>query len=235
MLDRPTMIDAVGPYILEGSKPGAAACACWLAHKALTLDHAGHGQVLLGTLLSAGKLGRYLDFHRHLYRQWEEELPDALSTLDTPDSRSAFTFVRLFSPDTNVVCFVAVPMAVQANELIRIDASLESINKLNRAIYQAMGRPPAGEEGGMPYGHPFFLSRTEFVDDQYPASSLSRVLDRLGVDGVQYGREGLFVLRCTVMNPHYHLAHEDTGVDYLYEFVRNLHKVTRLVLRSPGG
>ena len=39
-VDQPVHIDAVGPYIVEGSKPGAAALACWLAHKTIPFERA---------------------------------------------------------------------------------------------------------------------------------------------------------------------------------------------------
>ena len=45
-LDQPVHIEAVGPFILEGSKPGAAATACWLAHKTIPLDHLHHGRMV---------------------------------------------------------------------------------------------------------------------------------------------------------------------------------------------
>jgi glutamate/tyrosine decarboxylase-like PLP-dependent enzyme len=40
-IDQPLRIDAVGPYILEGSKPGAAALSCWLAHTTIPLTATG--------------------------------------------------------------------------------------------------------------------------------------------------------------------------------------------------
>ncbi len=105
-LDEPVHIEAVGPYIVEGSKPGAAALACWLAHKTIPLDVNGHGQIIRATILSAKKLFKYLVNHRHMFDELHAEL--------TGDERCAtpFTFIPLFEPDTNIVCFVVRPMTL---------------------------------------------------------------------------------------------------------------------------
>ncbi|NJN93249.1 MAG: hypothetical protein HC875_03710 [Anaerolineales bacterium] len=55
-IDQLVEIKAVGPYILEGSKPGAAATACWLAHTTIPLTVHGHGKIVRTTLLNAKKL-----------------------------------------------------------------------------------------------------------------------------------------------------------------------------------
>ena len=203
-IDEQIEIRNVGPYILEGSKPGAAAAACWLAHKTIPLEVKGHGQIMRETLLSAGRFARYLDFHRHLYAQFERALAKRGAPAGAP-----FTFVRLFSPDTNIVCFVARPMALRSESLIQIDCSLEKINAINKEIYARLGRPSSESEEQTPYGHPYFVSRTVFPSSQYTAKSMSQLLKRVGVSASEYNKHGLFVLRSTVMNPHYHMAAQD--------------------------
>src|SRR5690606_2928529 len=44
-VEDPVQVTAMGPLILEGSKPGAAALACWLAHRTIPLTSDGHGKV----------------------------------------------------------------------------------------------------------------------------------------------------------------------------------------------
>ena len=44
----------LGRYILEGSKPGAAAAAVWLSHKALPLDERGYGYLIERTRRGPG-------------------------------------------------------------------------------------------------------------------------------------------------------------------------------------
>lgn len=74
----------LGRYILEGSKPGAAAAAVWLSHKALPLDERGYGYLIERTAAGARRL------HRRLA---EADL-------------SPFRVVLLPEPDINIVCYL---------------------------------------------------------------------------------------------------------------------------------
>ncbi len=74
----------LGRFIIEGSKPGAAAAAVWMSHTILPLDELGYGYLIERTALGA----------RRLYR--------ALAGLD----REGFTTVMFPEPDLNIVCFV---------------------------------------------------------------------------------------------------------------------------------
>jgi glutamate/tyrosine decarboxylase-like PLP-dependent enzyme len=46
----------LGRYILEGSKPGAAAAAVWLSHKVIPLDERGYGYLIERTVVGARRL-----------------------------------------------------------------------------------------------------------------------------------------------------------------------------------
>jgi tyrosine decarboxylase len=74
----------LGRYILEGSKPGAAAAAVWLSHKVLPLDERGYGYLIERTV--AGAL----------------RLHGALAAADL----SPFRVVMLPVPDINIVCYL---------------------------------------------------------------------------------------------------------------------------------
>jgi len=74
----------LGRYILEGSKPGAAAAAVWLSHKVLPLDERGYGYLIERTVAGARR------FHA------------ALATADL----SPFLAVMLPLPDINIVCYL---------------------------------------------------------------------------------------------------------------------------------
>ena len=74
----------LGRYILEGSKPGAAAAAVWLSHKVIPLDERGYGYLIERTVAGA------LMFHA------------ALATADL----SPFRVVMLPVPDINIVCYM---------------------------------------------------------------------------------------------------------------------------------
>lgn len=227
-IEQPIAIDAVGPYILEGSKPGAAALSCWLAHRSIPLTAAGHGQIMKATLLSARKLHAYLEHHRHLC--------DAIHRDVCGEERCAdpFTFLPLFDPDTNIVDFVVVPMERSGEQLRRRATDLGWVNRVTEMVYNhlILPRSPTGKQ--FPYAQEFFVSRTRFTREQYSAHSLGRVLERIGVTEQDYEAHGIFVLRATIMHALYAEA-ERQGSDYLYEFLKYLHKVTHLVTETPGA
>lgn len=74
----------LGRFILEGSKPGAAAAAVWLSHKVLPLDERGYGHLVERTVVGARALHAALADTR-----WDP-----------------FRVVLLPQPDINIVCWV---------------------------------------------------------------------------------------------------------------------------------
>jgi len=212
-------VTAFGPHILEGSKPGAAALACWLAHRTIPLTSEGHGKVVRVTLLSARRLARLLTYHRHLFPRLERERsPD-------PPSPAPFTFFPIAEPETNLVCFVTRPMVWAEGTMQTAAIPLSRINRLNEHVFSAASIPGSRSHHQLSAAQPFFISRTRFEDAQYRAGTVRGLLERLAVSEQEYRKEGLFVLRSTVMNP-WHSEAQQAGIDYLYEFVRFLHRVT---------
>jgi hypothetical protein len=51
----------LGRYTLEGSRPGATAAGCWLAHRTIPLDQTGHGKIVGLSILGARRLYDVLD------------------------------------------------------------------------------------------------------------------------------------------------------------------------------
>lgn len=104
----------IGRYILEGSKPGAAAASVWLSHKVLPLDGEGHGrlvgQAMRGALRLYAALGE---------ADWGE-----------------LAIVPLPRPDLNIVCF-----AVGHPELRTLEAVNEAAELVYRALSVSSGRP----------------------------------------------------------------------------------------------
>ena len=80
----PTTERFLGRYILEGSKPGAAAAAVWLSHKAIPLDERGYGYLIERTMAGARRLHTELS---------QAEL-------------APFRVALLPVPDINIVCYV---------------------------------------------------------------------------------------------------------------------------------
>jgi len=104
----------IGRFILEGSKPGAAAASVWMAHKVLPLDATGYGR-LIGDAARAA-----LALH------------DALTVCDL----SPFRLVLLPRPDVNIVCF-----AVGHPGFSSIGESNELVERAYRAMSVGSGRP----------------------------------------------------------------------------------------------
>lgn len=74
---------AIGRYIFEGSKPGAAAAGVWMSHKVLPLDERGYGRLIGATARGA------IALQQRLARGvW-----------------APFRVVVFPSPDLNIVCF----------------------------------------------------------------------------------------------------------------------------------
>ncbi len=84
----------IGRFIMEGSKPGAAAAGVWMSHKVLPLDERGYGRLIGETSKSALALERRLNSG-----SWEP-----------------FRLVTLPSPDLNIVCFALSHEKVESLE-----------------------------------------------------------------------------------------------------------------------
>jgi len=222
-----TTIHAIGPYILEGSKPGAAAAACWLSHKTIPLEAEGHGKIIKTTVLSAKRLVSNLENHRFYYNLVDEQI----SQWDKSKVSSPFTFFPLYDPDTNIVCFIATAMKEKNGKLEIVKKSLEWINNFNEQIYKHLTISGVDLGYKPPYAQPYFVSRTTFTHDQYGYSSIQKVLQPFNICQEEYEELGLFVLRSTIMNPLYPVA-DQAGKDYLLDFVKYLHMVTRDVINN---
>jgi glutamate/tyrosine decarboxylase-like PLP-dependent enzyme len=192
---------SVGPYILEGSKPGSAVAACWLSHRMIPLDRSGYGEILRASLLAARELYERLLHWDEAARANHQLLPYRIVPLmDKP-------------PDTNIVCFI-----VQENP----PQELARTNALNRWIYQRFTLDPSCAE---PILRPFFLSRTVLEPSSYSSNGIRALLDRAGFDPAAYRLHGLFVLRATLMSP-YHVMAAEAGhhQSLLAEFLDRLHE-----------
>ncbi len=98
----------IGKYILEGSKPGAAACACYLSHKVIPLNISGYGKLTCGTLATAS----------NLYNQF---------ILYSSEQKNNFEILPISEPDTNIVCFIVN---------FRNNKDINLLNKITDKIYQ---------------------------------------------------------------------------------------------------
>lgn len=246
-------ITSVGSYILEGSKPGAAAMSCWLSAKTIPLNLHNHGKIIKTTLLNAQRFAYYIrQHHKMTFIKAEKELGyEELPNIP-------FKFVPLYDNiDTNVVCFLILPMVWDKEKMYKggkVDKSvshwghtplmednttwsLEDLNKLNKGIYEdfTILNSPYGQKIP-PYRQQFFVSKTILDKSQYAYESIKSILDRIHVKKESYENEGLFVLRSTIMNPWYYTMFRGSGedfIDYFWIFIRELHKSARAKIKVP--
>jgi glutamate/tyrosine decarboxylase-like PLP-dependent enzyme len=183
----------IGMYILEGSKPGAAAAAVWLSHTLIPLDTSGHGQLIRQTIRNA------CEFH-------------ALLTHRPVQARCSTVAVPLCPPGSNIVCYAFRPAAE--------GTPLSAINGLNRRLYDRFTIGEASQR--RVYDQKFFVSRTVLSPEQYGLHAVSDFLERLGVTGEEYRREGVFLLRTVLMNPWYEQA-KSRGAYFLSDLVEELY------------
>ena len=194
---------SIGPYILEGSKPGAAVAGVWLSHRMIPLNRDGYGEIVRASILAARELYERLVHWEH----WAH----------SNQAEPAVTFVPLMPgpPDTNIVCFFVKEKG---------STSLERMNDLNRWLYEHFTIESEHSQGEYSYSQPFFLSHTILQPPDYSQRSIAETLQRLEIDADDYRERGLFVLRATLMNPYIVLAEETgrRGRPYLAEFIEKL-------------
>lgn len=248
-------INSVGSYILEGSKPGAAAMSCWLSAKTIPLNLHNHGKIIKTTLLNAQKFAYYIRQHHKITFILTEKKLGYDNLPDIP-----FKFVPLYDNiDTNVVCFLVMPMSWDENKMYDINGAinmsvsywghtppmkksvwkLADLNSLNRLIYEdftILNTPH--EQKTPPYRQQFFVSKTILDKSQYSYSSIKNVLDKLNIRRESYENEGLFVLRSSIMNPLYYKMYRGSGnesIDYFKLFIEELHKSARKKIINFGS
>ncbi|HUP22795.1 MAG TPA: hypothetical protein VNB06_07625 [Thermoanaerobaculia bacterium] len=131
--------ESVGVYVLEGSKPGAAAAAVWLAHTTIPLDTTGHGALVRETIRDACELHVLLE-------HWPELAAE-----------QPVRAVTLCPPDSNILCYAFRPTGSGAD--------LPELNRLNRAVYRELSLPE--ERRRHVYDQRFFVSRSTLHLGQY--------------------------------------------------------------------
>lgn len=231
-------IDGVGSYILEGSKPGAAALSCWLSAKMIPLDMHHHGKIIKTSLLNAKRLAYCLmTYHRCFFREIDDEFVNR--KIFFKRSERPFIFKLLYSNiDTNVVCFTVLPAYWRKENKKEMEIAhwnLEKVNHLNEIIYKKFTINPLTREDDRKetMSQRFFISKTKLGDSAYAYASIKSILSELGYTQEEYSTHGLFVMRLTLMNPWYYVTQaNDKGIDYFMEFLKELHYQSRKAIES---
>jgi tyrosine decarboxylase len=194
----------IGRHILEGSKPGAAAAACWFAHRVVPLDQSGYG-LLIGKSISSAQ---------ELCRRLSHEL--------APELAREGIILRILNqpPDVNVFCYVANREG---------NTSLAEMNRINQAIYDEL----KFSRESVIQRHNFIISNTSLTCAQYGLAGsqgkacLNEHLAALGIPAEEFDKVGsMKALRSTVMNPWLALSREGNP-DYITAFAAVLKQVIR--------
>jgi glutamate/tyrosine decarboxylase-like PLP-dependent enzyme len=196
--DAEQLTGALGAYIVEGSKPGAAAAATWLTHKTIPLNENGHGRIVMNSIREAHR------FH---------ELIQYAGVKMRADVDSTISLYTISTPDTNVVCYFFH---------VKESGNIKLQNQLNEKVYKSFSLNKS--ESHMPYRQDFFISHTHFLPSQYPYSSIRPLLVDLNITKKEYQENGLFILRSVIMNPWITSGMEQ-GTDYIQMFVNRLQEV----------
>lgn len=190
----------IGRYILEGSKPGASASACWLAHRVVPLNSSGYGAII----------GRSIKGARMLF--------DGLGRISKGLERSSILLVRLSWPDINIVCFLV-------NH--KKNHSLVKMNNINNMIYNRLKfnpKLPIQDHNFIISKTELTYDKYKDVMDGYLRElgiAPSLFAERSDADD---HADRVTILRCTVMNPWFGSGSSKVG-RYEDQFVTELKQI----------
>ncbi len=200
LADAPSGVDSerhspsIGVYIIEGSKPGAAAAAAWLSHSLIPLDNTGHGILVRETIRNACELHALLENYAEL------------------SGRSlTVRAVTLCTPGSNIVCYAFR----SAHRVL----PLNRLNALNRRVYDRFTLDDAGRI----YDQSFFVSRTMLSAARCSLTTIRPFLGRMQISEADFEQHGVSLLRSVLMNPWYAHARE-RGRHFLAELVADLYR-----------
>lgn len=202
--------DAFAPFIVEGSRPGAAASALWLTIQTIPPTMKKAGAIVKSSILAARELYEWLV-------HWQKIAAETATDVDY-----LFIPLTMQPPDTNIVIF-----AVKK----KTSNSLLKMNQLTQDVYEHFTIQAELGEREYSYAQPFFLSKTKFREPRYPFAALKPLFSHYfegQLDRVysEYKSNGLTVLRATVMNPYLWLARVVSHQLTVKEFVKELSTVT---------
>ncbi len=200
----------IGKYILEGSKPGAAAASVFLSHRVIHTDERGYGK-LLGETARIGRI-----FHKRL-ESFARTVKDE------------FIVIPLVLPDTNILDYLFN---------IKGNSSLDVMNDFSMALYKELSIDPedpvqtrsfivSHTEFGYDTYNPEvirpLLSRTGIKGDYFVSPE---DLNRLRTRGKKGFDSTVVVFRTTLMNA-YTLDNVRGSKNYIDMFLEELPELLR--------
>ncbi|MDZ7789131.1 MAG: pyridoxal-dependent decarboxylase [Xanthomonadales bacterium] len=192
----------LGQYILEGSKPGAAAAGAWLSHRVLPLDSEHMGRLCGETVRNCEYFFEHVD-------QLRDEL-DGVARVVLP-----------FEPDTNLVCLAINPAG---------NRSLPRMNEFGRRLYAHLSVGEAVDIHSREFfGSRTVVHRAKLGREAAERIMAELDLDPASFveepDDTGEQADSIFLLRHTLMNPW--LSGREEGLNYLDRYCRHLAALVR--------
>ncbi|MDK2593940.1 pyridoxal phosphate-dependent decarboxylase family protein [Pseudoalteromonas obscura] len=198
-------LNQLGQYIMEGSKPGAAAAASYVAQNVLPLNAEQFGKLPASTI-------RTTEVFYHKISELSDKLKGK-ATLITP-----------MEPDTNLICLAINPAGNTSTrvlndftrkvfEHIKIEKTTPLFNKEFIGSYTSIFRKNIDDSVAQSLCSKLGLDSGSFVTD---------------IEKAEYQDNALFVLRHTLMNPW--LSDDKNGETYLDMYLTYLEEtILRLI------
>ncbi len=189
----------LGQYIIEGSKPGSAAAAAYVAHRVIPLHHKGFGKVLIQTMKAC-------EYFYNKIGEVREKLK-GLITITVP-----------FPPDTNLICYTLNPKG---------NRNLAIMNHFSRKVFSHLKINPEQPLQSHHFFASFTSLDKHMLGPEQanrilgelkidPETFCEHVTERT------HQSDHIFVIRNTLMNPW--LMYEENGSNYIdryFEFFEN--------------
>ncbi|KAL2789089.1 pyridoxal-dependent decarboxylase conserved domain protein [Aspergillus keveii] len=210
------LLTNIGVYGVEGSKPGAAAMATWLANECIGLDEDGYGALLSEATFTCTRLAAHwaamttsedsficvalnrlpsevnggdVEGEKRFIR--EQILPKSNQEIFANDATMhTMTLLRALGSDLNINAF-ALNWRYEDG---RLNDDIEEANYLMTRVIKELSISTPNDE---PTKKDFFLTSTEFKHEEYGTCS-ELFMDRLGI---ARSKQNLMVLRNVVMSP----------------------------------
>lgn len=192
----------LGQYILEGSKPGAAATAAWVTHRVLPLNHDQFGRLCAGTVHNCEYFFTHID-----------ELRERLE--------GCARVILPFEPDTNLICLAINPEG---------NRDLAAMNRFGRKVYEPLSATSAGDIRTREFfGSRTLVDRSALNETVARKLTGDLGLDPAtfteNVEDPETQADSIFLFRHTLMNPW--LTGRDRGLNYLDRYCHHLEALIR--------
>ena len=210
----------MGTYGIEGSKPGAAPTACWLAHRSISLDNKGYGLVLGECMFSVKRyycqwmmlpkpddmfvismLHPFPEFKREPFKSMSEEEIKAYikeniigkSNREIADNPDSMYLLSEIGPDILINAFVF-------NFKKDVDTLNEDIAKINEFTEKLLARFSMTEQPDTIKDVDILVMGNEYSSKTYGEVILSRMADELGLK-LPGGDYSMKMINSTILNP----------------------------------